>query len=107
MKESTSGLLLEFAEPDEFLAAVRAVRAAGCSTFETFAPYPVEGLEEVLMAKPSSIPGIMLVAAVVGAASGFVLQWYAARDYPLDIGGRPVFSWPAFIPVTFELGVLT
>jgi Protein of unknown function (DUF3341) len=107
LKNYPPGLLLEFVEPDELIDAVHQVRAAGFTRFETYAPYPVEGLEEAALSGDSPIPGIMLGAAVVGAASGFFLQWYAARDYPIDVGGRPLFSWPAFVPVTFELGVLT
>ena len=107
MKPRGQGLLAEFSEPDELLEAVKRAREEGFTRFETFAPYPVEGLEEVSLRKPSAIPGVMLTAAAIGAAGGFCLQWYAARDFPLDVGGRPLFSWPAFIPVTFELGVLT
>ena len=107
MKPSNQGLLAEFSKPDDLLEAVKRARAEGFTRFETFAPYPVEGLEEVASLKPSNIPGVMLAAAAMGATGGFCLQWYAARDYPIDVGGRPVFSWPAFVPVTFELGVLT
>jgi hypothetical protein len=101
------GLLAEFSGPEALLEAVRGAREAGFTRFETFAPCPVEGLEDYVLPKGSSIPGTMLAGGAMGAAGGFVLQWYAARDFPLDVGGRPLFSWPAFIPVTFELGILT
>jgi hypothetical protein len=107
VNDPTHGMLAEFSAPEALLAAVHRVRADGFTRFETFSPCPVEGLDECMLKKPSPIPGIMLGAAAVGAIGGFCLQWYAARDYPLDIGGRPVFSWPAFVPVSFELGVLT
>ena len=106
MKPPNQGLLAEFSEPDDLIEAVKRAREEGFTRFETFAPYPVEGLEEVALRKPSNIPGVMLAAAAIGATGGFCLQWYAARDYPIDVGGRPLFSWPAFVPVTFELGVL-
>jgi hypothetical protein len=107
MKPSNQGLLAEFSEPDDLLEAVKRAREEGFTRFETFAPYPVEGLEEVSSRRPSNIPGVMLTAAAIGAAAGFFMQVYAARIYPINVGGRPLFSWPAFVPVTFELGVLT
>jgi hypothetical protein len=107
MTARTQGILIEFTEPDGLLDAVRRAREAGFTRFETFAPYPVEDLEKVARRKPSPVPGIMLVAGLLGALGGFFLQVYAAQDYPVDVGGRPLFSWPAFVPVSFELGVLT
>ncbi|HEY4248651.1 MAG TPA: DUF3341 domain-containing protein [Lacunisphaera sp.] len=107
MKSSNHGLLAEFSAPDDLLEAVKRAREEGFTQFETFAPYPVEGLEEMELRKPSNIPGVMLAAAAIGAAGGFGMQWYAARVYPINVGGRPLFSWPAFVPVTFELGVLS
>lgn len=101
------GLMASFADPHAFLATVKRARADGFTQLETYTPCPVEGLDELLMPKRSNLPAIMLGGAAFGAAFGFGLQVYAARDYPLDVGGRPLFSWPAFVPVTFELGVLT
>ncbi|HWA11049.1 MAG TPA: DUF3341 domain-containing protein [Opitutaceae bacterium] len=107
MKPGIHGLLAEFSAPASLLRAVRAARAAGFTRIETFAPCPVDGLAEELLPRPSPLPGVMLAAGALGAAGGFGLQVWAASDYPVDVGGRPVFSWPAFVPVTFELGVLT
>jgi hypothetical protein len=107
MKSLNQGLLAEFSAPDDLLAAVKRAREEGFTRFETFAPYPVEGLEEAASRKPSNVPAVMLAAGAIGAAGGFFMQWYAAWIYPIDVGGRPLFSWPAFVPVTFELGVLT
>ncbi|MEO6875241.1 MAG: DUF3341 domain-containing protein [Opitutaceae bacterium] len=104
MKPPVYGLLAEFGTEAAFRTAVADLRAAGCVRLEAYTPYPVE---------PSVLPGttpmgwIMLIAGLVGAGGGFFLQWFAARDYPLDIGGRPLNSWPAFVPITFELTVLT
>jgi hypothetical protein len=102
-----TGLLAEFSREEAWLEALRRVRAAEATRFEAFAPYPVEGMDEWVLPRPSPMPAIMLAAGAIGAAGGFFLQVWAARDYPLQVGSRPLFSWPAFIPVTFELGVLT
>ena len=102
-----AGLLAEFAREERWREAVLRVRAAGVTRFEAFSPYPVEGMDELVLPRPSSMPAIMLAAGASGATGGFFLQVWAARDYPLQVGSRPVFSWPAFVPVTFELGVLT
>lgn len=101
------GWLAEFSHEETWREAVRRVRMAGATRFEVFSPYPVEGMDELVLARPSSMPAIMLTAGAIGATGGFFLQVWAARDYPLQVGSRPVFSWPAFVPVTFELGVLT
>lgn len=107
MGRHEAGLLAEFAREETWREAVRRARAAGLTRFEAFSPYPVEGMDELVLARPSPMPAIMLAAGAMGAAGGFFLQVWAARDYPLQVGSRPVFSWPAFVPVTFELGVLT
>jgi hypothetical protein len=107
MSAAIHGTLAEFSAPADLLHAVRRARSAGFTRFETFSPCSVEGLEDYVLPRPSPIPGIMLAGGAIGAAGGFALQWYAAWDYPVNVGGRPVFSWPAFVPVTFELGVLT
>lgn len=107
MSRDLHGLLAEFSAPEELLDAVRRTRTAGFTRFDTYAPCPVEGLDEYVLEKPSPLPGVMLAAGALGAAGGFGMQWYAAWDYPVNVGGRPLFSWPAFVPITFELGVLT
>jgi hypothetical protein len=107
MSMAVQGTLVEFSKPEALLEAVRGVQAAGLTRFETFAPCAVEGLDELLLPRPSPMPAIMLGAGACGAAGGFFMQWYATRDFPLNSGGRPLFSWPAYVPVTFELGVLT
>jgi hypothetical protein len=96
-----------FASEDAFVAALRSLRQAGYRRIETFTPYRVEAEGELLPHAPTPIPWIMLAAGLLGGAGAFFMQWYAARDYPLNVGGRPLNSWPAFIPVTFELTVLT
>jgi len=105
MKPPVYGMLAAFASEAACRAAMRSIRDAGCARVDAYTPYPVE--PALLLGARTPIAAIMFVAATVGAVGGFFLQWYAARDYPINVGGRPIDSWPAFVPVTFELAVLT
>ena len=101
------GVLAEFENPEELVAAVRLARAAGYRRMDAYTPFPVEEVAEELGFHRTALPLIVLVGGLVGCLGGFVLQyWISAIDYPLNIGGRPLNSWPAFIPVTFELTIL-
>jgi hypothetical protein len=95
-----SGLFVAFATPHELETALPSLRCARLGTIETFTPTPVES-------GPSILPVLILAGGVLGALAGFTLQSYAnVAAYPIDIGGRPYFSWPAFVPIAFENGVL-
>lgn len=107
MNGSAYGFSAEFASADQLKNALRQIRVAGYTHIEAFTPYPVDGLGEWLPGGPTPMARIMAIAAMVGAGGGYFLQWFAARDFPLNVGGRPLHSWPAFIPITFELTVLT
>jgi hypothetical protein len=75
---------------------------------EAYTPFPVEGLSKIIGVRRNWVPLIMLVGGILGGLGGFFMQYYAAAlHYPLNIGGRPLWSWPAFIPITFELTVLS
>ncbi|HYT20151.1 MAG TPA: DUF3341 domain-containing protein [Candidatus Polarisedimenticolia bacterium] len=101
------GVMGEFSAPEEFLHAVEKVREAGYRRFDAFAPFPVEGLSEALGLKRNLVPAITLLGGLAGGIGGFYFQyWASAITYPLNIAGRPLNSWPAFIPVTFELTIL-
>jgi hypothetical protein len=101
------GVLAEFLTPEEVLRATRQTRAAGYTAMDAFTPYPVEGLADELGMSRTHIPFVVLMAALVGAAVGFMMQYHSmAVDYPFNVGGRPHNSWPVFIPITFEVMVL-
>ena len=101
------GLMAEFRAPQEVLAAARAAHAAGYRKMDAFTPYPIEELSEALGHHHSKVPLIVLLGGIVGAAGGYLLQyWAAVIEYPMNVGGRPVHSWPAFIVPTFETTIL-
>lgn len=101
------GLLAEFESPEALTAAARRLREAGYSRLTAFTPFPVEDLEDELELPRTRIPLAALLAGVAGGGLAFLVQaWCNGLDYPLDVGGRPLFSWPAFVPITFELTVL-
>jgi hypothetical protein len=100
-------VVAEFAAEAPLLEAARALRAEGQSDLDLHSPVPLHGADEALGLKRSIVPRIALVAGLIGAATGYLMQWYLVGvDWPINVGGRPPHSPPAFIPVTFELGVL-
>lgn len=104
---ASDGLLGRFDSAADLLEAVRAAREAGFTELDAYAPFPVPGLDEALGFRSRRIPVIALVAGLVAAACAFALQWWSAvLDYPFVVGGKPLNSWPAFLLVTFEAGVL-
>jgi hypothetical protein len=101
------GVMGEFETGEQLIQAAKKTREAGYRHIDAYAPYPVEGLSEALRLHRSWVPFITLLGGLTGGLGGFGLQyWAAAITYPQNIGGRPLNSWPAFIPVTFELTVL-
>ncbi|HVT79258.1 MAG TPA: DUF3341 domain-containing protein [Phycisphaerae bacterium] len=101
------GVAGEFDTPEALLSAAREAASEGYTRMEGYSPFVVEGLAEAVGYRRSPIAAITLIAGMLGAATGFGMCWYAfAVYYPLNIGGRPHNSWPAWIPITFELTVL-
>ena len=101
------GLLAEFDSPQALVVAARQAHEAGYRAMDAYAPFPVEELHEALGVRRSALPWITLTGGILGGAVGYGLQYFTAViDYPLNVGGRPLHSWPAFIPVTFELTIL-
>jgi hypothetical protein len=102
----TYGLLAEFYTPSELVQVAEKAYAAGFRHMDGYAPFPVEGLAEAL-GKKNCIPLLVLVGGIIGGLLAYFMQWDAsAISYPINIGGRPINSWPSFIPITFELTVL-
>lgn len=101
------GVMGEFETPEQLLAASRQARDAGYKHIDAYTPFPIEGLAPAIGFRWTFVPLITLIGGVLGGLTGFGLQyWCSAITYPINIGGRSLNSWPAFIPVTFELTVL-
>jgi hypothetical protein len=99
--------MAEFDSPEALLEAGRRAFAAGFRKMDAYSPFPVDGLAEAIGFHHTRVPLIVLIGGIIGCLGGFYLQyWVAVIDYPLNIGGRPLNSWPSFIPVTFELTIL-
>ena len=102
-----SGVLAEFASPEELLDALGRLRREGYRRLETYTPYPIEQAEEQLALGRSRLPRFIFGGGLLGAILGYGIQWYAdVWAYPQNVGGRPVHAAPAFIPATFEATVL-
>jgi Protein of unknown function (DUF3341) len=101
------GLLAEFDAPEALLAAAECTVKKGYRKIEAYTPFPVDGLDEILGFHKSRVPLIVLVGGAIGCVGGFFMEWFSAVvHYPINVGGRPLNSWPAFIPVMFELTIL-
>ncbi|AUX23727.1 membrane protein [Sorangium cellulosum] len=102
------GLLAEFETPEAMLRAIKELRSRGYRRLDAFTPYPVHGVDEALGLRRSPLNWILLPFSLAGAAGGYLVQWYLnAVDYPVVVGGRPAHAAPAFVPITFEMMVLT
>jgi hypothetical protein len=102
-----AGWLAQFTDAGSLLAAVRALRERGYTQLEAYAPYAVAGLAEALGPAPRRIPLLVLLGGLAGGLGTLGLEYYAAViDYPLNVGGRPDASWPAFVPAALEMTIL-
>jgi hypothetical protein len=107
MQAPLYGVIAEFADPETLTRAVRAARAAGYTRLDAFAPFPVQDIADELGIRAWSIPWIAAIAGLAGGAIQYYSQyWMNAVDYPLNVGGRPLDSWPAFIPATLIVAIL-
>jgi hypothetical protein len=101
------GLLAEFESASTLVAATRQAYEKGYRRMEAYTPFPIEEVTEALGFRKTRLPLIVLIGGILGGLSGFGLQYYSSViSYPLNVGGRPMNSWPSFIVVTFELTIL-
>ncbi len=107
MSEKLYGLLAEFDTPTELVDAANAVREAGYTKTDAFSPFPIHDIDEALGIKRSILPIMVFFGGITGLLLGVSLQVFVHYiDYPLNIGGRPLLSWPSFVPPSFELTIL-
>ena len=101
------GVMAEFENPTDLVAAARKVYSLGYRRINGYSPYPIEELSEAIGFTHTKLPLIVFIGGLLGGLGGFFMQYYiAAMDYPINVGGKPTNSWPAFIPITFEMTVL-
>jgi hypothetical protein len=101
------GLIAEFDDPNTAVAAARRTYEEGYRRINAYSPYPIEELSEAIGYHRNFVPLAVLICGVLGGLGGFALQsWASAIEYPINVGGRPLISIPAFIPITFECVIL-
>ena len=101
------GVIAEFDTPTAVVAAARRAYEEGYRRMDAFTPYPIEELTEAIGIRHTRLPLLVLLGGITGALVGYGLQyWASVIYYPLNVGGRPLHSWPSFIPVTFEMTIL-
>ena|SRR5579863_5367637 len=103
---STYGMVAEFDDPTKLVEAAREMRKLGYRNMEAYSPYPIKDLHEIIPVI-NWVPAICFLGGLSGSIIAWSMEYYiAAIDYPINVGGRPLYSWPAFIPILFELTVL-
>ena len=101
------GVIAEFDNPTALVNATRAAREKGYRRLDAYSPFPIEELTDVLHLHRNKLSLIVLIGGIVGGLTGYLLQYYVTVvNFPINIGGRPLHSWPAYIIITFELTIL-
>jgi hypothetical protein len=101
------GLMAEFEDPTALVTAARRTYEEGYRRMDAYSPFPIEELSEAIGFHHSRLPVIVFLGGLFGCVAGFGLQyWISVIDYPLNVGGKPTYSWPSFIPPTFEMTIL-
>ena len=107
MTDRLHGVIAEFEQPEALARAVVAAKSAGFTRLDAFSPFPLREVAEELGVRPSAVPWIAFTAGIVGALVQYATQYgLNVVDYPLNVGGRPLHSWPAFIPATLIVAIL-
>ena len=107
MRTPIYGIMAEFSDPTALVHAAREVHEKGYRKVEAYSPFPIEELSEALHLPRNKLPLIVLILGLLGALTGYLMQYYVTViHFPINIGGRPLHSWPAYIIITFELTIL-
>jgi hypothetical protein len=107
MARTLHGVIARYPSGEQLLEAARTIKEKGYNNVEAYTPYMVEGVVDTLKNRDDRVTWIVFFGGVIGASLGFLLQYYVSVvDFPMNVGGRPDLSWPSFIPVTFECGIL-
>lgn len=107
MSPSLYGLIAEFDDADDLVRAAAAARQAGYRRMDAYSPFPVHGLDEALKFHDWRVPWMIFIGGIFGGTFGLLMEWWCSGiDYPWNVGGKPYFSWPDYIPIIFELTIL-
>ncbi|MCK5124677.1 MAG: DUF3341 domain-containing protein [candidate division Zixibacteria bacterium] len=103
----TVGIMAQFSNPGELMKAAEKLRDSGYSKFDCHSPFPIHGMDKAMGLSSSSLGWVVGLAAIIGTTGALGLQWWTSTiDYPLVISGKPLFSFQAYVPITFAVGVL-
>jgi Protein of unknown function (DUF3341) len=106
-RDPVYGIMAEFDSAQALVDAAKQTHQAGYQKIDAYSPFPVEGLAEEIGFHKNAVPLVVLIGGIVGGLSGYLMQWWiSAVDYPINVGGKPPHSWPAFIVITFEMTIL-
>jgi len=101
------GIMAEFDSAQALVDAAKRTHQAGYQKIDAFSPFPIEGLAEEIGFHRNSVPLVVLMGGIIGGLTGYLMQyWISVIDYPINVGGKPTHSWPAFIVITFEMTIL-
>ena len=106
-EDDVFGVIAELKSPGALLEAVKTVRQAGFSSIDTHTPFPIHGMDRAMGLKPTVLPYLVLIGGLTGVALSILLQWWMnGFDYPFIVGGKPIVSYQAYVPISFEVMVL-